>query len=70
LTDGTSSFNGLIASVQVYNSSLSASQVQSLCAQGIAATPIAGANAVGWWPLNGDTKDYSGYGYNGFQKVA
>jgi hypothetical protein len=68
LTDGTSSFNGLIASVQVYNSSLSASQVQSLYAQGIAATPIAGANAVGWWPLNGDTKDYSGYGYNGFQK--
>ncbi len=63
-------FNGTIADVQVYNSTLDANQVQSLYQQGIAAPPIAAANVVGWWPLEGDTNDYSNYHYGFAQNLS
>jgi hypothetical protein len=58
-------FNGIISNVQIYNTSLSASEVQALYVEGIGGTPIVLQNLVGWWPLNGDTNDYSGNGNNG-----
>ena len=57
--------NGLIANVQIYNTSLDANQVQALYQKGIGAPPIDPNHIVGWWPLNGDTNDYSGNNNNG-----
>ena len=54
-------FNGEIANVQIYNTTLSQSQVSLIYNQGITGTPLqAPANIVGWWPLNGNANDYSG----------
>ncbi len=56
----SSYFQGDIANLQVYNTQLSAPQEYSLYYEGISGAPIAPANAVAWWQLNGDTNDYSG----------
>ncbi|MGA2800135.1 MAG: LamG domain-containing protein [Candidatus Micrarchaeaceae archaeon] len=56
---------GSIADVQVYNASLSANEIQQMYYRGIGGDPINIQNLVGWWPLNGDTLDYSGNGNNG-----
>ena len=58
-------FTGLISNVQIYNTSLSSTQVSQLYQQGVEGLPVAGANVVGWWPLNGNSNDYSGKGNNG-----
>jgi hypothetical protein len=57
--------NGIISNVQIYNTSLSASQISSLYAEGIGGVPTSLSNLVGWWPLNNDAKDYSGNNNNG-----
>jgi len=62
---GRSPFIGYIANVQVYNTSLSASDIRALYLEGIGGAPIDLQNLVGWWPLNGNANDYSGNGYNG-----
>jgi hypothetical protein len=51
--------------VQLYSTSLSASEVQTLYSESIGGAPLPMPELVGWWPLNGDTKDYSGNGDNG-----
>ncbi len=61
----SSFFNGGISNLQIYNTALSANQVQQLYQEGIAGTPVAPANVVGWWLLNGNANDYSGNGNNG-----
>ncbi len=58
-------FPGTIANVQFYNTTLSANEITSLYQEGIGGAPIKLNNLVGWWPLNGDTKDYSGNNNNG-----
>ena len=58
-------FNGFISDVQIYNTSLDASQVLALYQKGIGAAPIDPNHIVGWWPLNGDVNDYSGNNNNG-----
>jgi len=57
--------NGNIANVQIYNTSLSANEIQALYLEGIGGAPIDLQNLVGWWPLNGNANDYSGNGNNG-----
>ena len=52
--------NGMVADVQVYNTSLSPTDVQALYQEGIGGDPIRLKNLVGGWPLNGNTNDYSG----------
>ena len=52
-----------IANVQIYNASLSPSTVNSIYYEGIGGAPINLQNLVAWWPLNGDSQDYSGNGY-------
>jgi len=61
----TSRFAGLIANVQVYNTSLSANQIQALYLEGMGSAPMLLQNLVGWWPLNGNSNDYSGNNNNG-----
>ncbi len=58
-------FNGSIADVQIYNTSLSDNSIQALYQEGIGGAPIDLNNLVGWWPLNGNPNDYSGNGNNG-----
>ncbi|MDE1851197.1 MAG: hypothetical protein KGH69_00725 [Candidatus Micrarchaeota archaeon] len=62
-------FNGSIANVQLYNTSLSANSVNAIYYRGIGGAPLSSNTLVGWWPLNGDANDYSGYGYNGNPKA-
>jgi hypothetical protein len=57
--------NGTLANAQIYNSSLAANDIVALYSEGIGGAPIYLQNLVGWWPLNGDAKDYSGYNNNG-----
>ena len=59
------SFNGAIADVQIYNASLSANQVQALYLEGMGGAPMKLQNLMGWWPLNGNSGDYSGNNNNG-----
>jgi len=58
-------FNGSLANVQLYNTSLSANEIQALYLEGIGGAPIDLQHLVGWWPLNGNANDYSGNGNNG-----
>ena len=60
-----STIDGFVADFQYYNSSLTASQVQQLYAEGLTGTPLSGQKLEIWWPLNGTAKDYSGYGLDG-----
>ncbi len=53
------------ANLQVYNTSLSSSEVSALYAEGIGGAPLKLQNLVGWWPLNGNANDYSGNNNNG-----
>jgi uncharacterized protein (UPF0333 family) len=57
--------NVIITNVQVYNAALSSNQINAIYNEGIAGTPVDSANVVGWWPLDGNTNDYSGNGNNG-----
>ena len=63
--DYNGGFQGSIANVQLYNTSLSTNDVQALYQEGIGGAPIDLQNLVGWWPLNGNANDYSGNGNNG-----
>ena len=58
-------YRGGLANVQIYNTSLSQQEIQSLYQEGIGGTPINLQNLVGWWPLNGNANDYSGNNNNG-----
>ncbi len=60
-----STIDGFVADFQYYNSSLTASQVQQLYAEGLTGRPLPGQKLEIWWPLNGTAKDYSGYGLDG-----
>ena len=55
----TNLYNGSIANVQIYNTSLSSSKVHALYLEGISGAPANPAYLVGWWPLAGDANDYA-----------
>jgi hypothetical protein len=58
-------YKGSLANIQIYNASLSNSSIQALYKEGIGGAPINVNNLMGWWPLNGNANDYSGYGNDG-----
>ncbi len=62
---GVATIQPAFSNVQIYNTSLSATEVQGLYAGGIGGTPTRLQNLLGWWPLSGDANDYSGNGNNG-----
>ena len=62
---GAHSWTGSLSNVQIYNTTLSTSEVQALYLEGIGGAPIRPQNLVGWYPLNGNANDYSGNGNNG-----
>ena len=53
-------FNGTISNVQVYNTTLPGVAVSSIYSRGVEGIPISSAGLVGWWPLDGNSNDYSG----------
>jgi len=59
-------YSGLIANEQLYNTSLSANEIQALYLEGIGGAPIDLQHLVAWWSLNGNANDYSGNNYNLF----
>jgi len=63
--DATRNFNGQLSNYQLYNTSLSTNEIQYLYSEGIGGAPTLLQNLVGWWPLNGNTNDYSGNNNNG-----
>lgn len=58
-------FNGYISNVQLYNSAISANDINYVYLEGVGGIPLNIVNLVGWWPLNGDVTDYSGNNYFG-----
>ncbi len=66
-TIGSPGFNGLIANMQLYSTTLNGA---SLYAGGIAAAPSSTQYLAGWWPLSGDFNDYSIYDNNGYANGA
>ncbi|MGC8538979.1 MAG: hypothetical protein ACP5MK_03885, partial [Candidatus Micrarchaeia archaeon] len=68
ISNGNDALNGYISNVQIYNTSLSAQQIQQLYQEGIDGRPLPNAGLVGWWPLDGNANDYSGTGNNGVQQ--
>jgi len=59
------SLTGALSNVQIYNTTLSQSEITALYQEGIGGAPIKPQNVVGWWPLNGNLNDYSGNNDNG-----
>ncbi|MDE1860446.1 MAG: hypothetical protein KGH72_01885 [Candidatus Micrarchaeota archaeon] len=57
-------FNGAVMNFQLYNTTLTASQVKNLYYEGITGQPVSNS-LVGWWPLNGNGQDWSGIGNAG-----
>ena len=57
---GVDYFNGQMSNIQVYNTSLSANDINALYLEGIGGAPLVLQNLVGWWPLNQNVNDYSG----------
>jgi hypothetical protein len=58
-------WNGTIGNVQIYLTTLTPQEIQYLYQQGLGGGPVRLQNLVGWWPLNGDAKDYSGNNLHG-----
>ena len=58
-------YQGSISNIQIYNTILTANQIQRLYQNGIGGAPVLTANVVGWWPLNGNANDYGGNGFSG-----
>ncbi len=56
---------GNISNVQLYNTSLSLSQISALYNEGPEGLPAASSGLVSWWPLMGDANDYSHNADNG-----
>ena len=58
-------FYGNMSDAQAYNVPLSGYQIMELYKEGLHGAPITTNGLVGWWPLNGNANDYSGYNNNG-----
>lgn len=56
---------GEMADIQIYNISLTQTQLQALYAEGLGGAPlVTNASLVAWWTLDGNANDYSGHRLN------
>lgn len=51
--------DGGASNIQIYSGALTQGQIQQLYQQGISSTPLLNAHILSWFPLDGDTNDYS-----------
>jgi hypothetical protein len=63
-TYGGGGLSGSLANFQVYNTSLSQTEISALYQEGIGGAPIRPQNVTAWWPMNGNLDDYSGNNNN------
>ncbi len=63
---GDSHFNGSIANVQLYRTFLRNSSIKKIYMGGLAGQPVNYSTLAGWWPLLGNSNDYSGNGNSGY----
>ena len=61
----TGYFGGNIANLQIYNMQLPPQSISQLYHEGMSGAPLSGLTPIGWWPLNGNTRDYGGHNYTG-----
>ena len=61
----TGLINGSESNLQVYSTALSANYISAEYREGIGGAPINLQNLAGWYPLNGNARDYSGNDENG-----
>ncbi len=52
-------WTGNISDVQIYNTTLSASQISELYSEGMIGTPVPNEGLVGWWPMTGSGANYA-----------
>ena len=55
----TQYLNGGASNIQVYGTALTQPQIQQLYQQGMSSVPLLNAQVLSWFPLDGDTSDYS-----------
>ena len=65
---GLPAFNGSIANLQIYNTSLTENQIGQIYSEGIGGIPISNAGLLAWYPLQGNANDYSGNNNVGFSE--
>ena len=65
INSGSAYWEGSMANVQLYDIALSSNEVSAIYQEGIGGPPIDLQDLVGWWPLNGNANDYSGYSNGG-----
>ncbi len=58
---GGNYFNGSIANVQVYNTTLAGKDIGTLYSEGIMGIPLAGRHLITWLPFDNSTASYSSY---------
>ena len=63
---GQQPVQGSIANMQVYNATLSGSQIGLLYREGLSGPPVVPANIVEWFPFAGDANGYGKTGIPGF----
>lgn len=61
VSPGGVSFTGMMANYQWYSSTLSQPQITALYNSGLTGAPVNSISIMGWWPLNGNLNDYSGF---------
>ena len=61
----SSYFDGLISNVQLYNLPITPTNVSELFLRGREGLPLQSDGVIAWWPLDGNTLDYSGNGNTG-----
>lgn len=58
-------YDGYMSNIQIYGSMLNQTEVSTLYAEGIGGLPANLTSLLGWWPLDGNAKDYAFPQYNG-----
>ncbi|MGC8688068.1 MAG: LamG-like jellyroll fold domain-containing protein [Candidatus Micrarchaeia archaeon] len=62
---GITPLNGSISNIQIYNSTLTTSQIKELYNKGMISAPVNLKHLIAWYPLYGNLNDYSANNYNG-----
>ncbi len=57
---GAGAFTGNMSNIQIYTNALTPGQISSIYLNGLDGSPIQNASLAIWYPLNGNTRDYSG----------
>lgn len=54
-------FTGMMSDYQFYGTQLTGGQISTIYSEGIEGLPLSGAGLMQWYPLNGNSNDYTGF---------